>query len=177
MKASHLNIIIIAAIISVSLSVYSYAQDEAKDAAVPVVEAQDQSVPAAPATSVSAPALIEEVPAMSPAPDASTQAKEVAIYGEVQAVNSAASTLSVQYYDYDTDSEKTAEIIAGAQTKIENVSALADIKKGDWVDVTYMPQDGRNEAKIVTVEKEESPEPEEAAEEPSAPEASLPMEQ
>jgi len=166
----------IAAIISVSVSIYSYAQDEGDTAAVPVEE-QGQPMSSAPAVSLPSAAAIDEASAVAPAPDASTQAKEIAIYGEVQGVNAAAATLSVQYYDYDTDSEKTADIMVGAQAKIENVAGLADIKKGDWVDVTYLPQDGKNEARIVTVEKEESPAPEEAAEEPSAHEDNLSPEQ
>jgi hypothetical protein len=59
-------------------------------------------------------------------------------------------------------------VVAG-DSKLENVSSLGDVKKGDWVDVTYVVKDGKNEAKIVTVEKEESPVPEEVTPEASAP--------
>ena len=89
------------------------------------------------------------------APAATPQSKETAIYGEVQAVNIALNTFSVQYYDYDSDSEKTAEIVIGKDAKMENVKALGDIKKGDWVDVTYTVLDGHNTARMVSVEKEE----------------------
>lgn len=89
-----------------------------------------------------------------------SQAKEIAIYGEIQSVNAAANTLTIQYYDYDSDSEKTSEIVAGNDTKIENARAIGDIKKGDWADVTYIVTAGRNMARLITVEKEE---PEEAA--------------
>jgi len=91
------------------------------------------------------------------APDTSvSQDKEVAIYGEVQLVNVQSGVLAVQYYDYDSDSEKTTDIVISADTKIENASAMGDIKKGDWVDVTYVVKDGRSSAKLVTVEKEET---------------------
>lgn len=93
---------------------------------------------------------------------AAPQAKEIAIYGEVQVINASSGTISVQYYDYDSDSEKTTEILVTDITKLENAPKLADIKKGDWVDVTYTVDDGKSVAKVVTVEKEEVPATEEA---------------
>jgi hypothetical protein len=102
------------------------------------------------------------------------QAKEIAIYGEVQKADAAAGTIAVQYYDYDSDSEKTAEIVVGKETKIENAASVAAIKKGDWVDVTYSVLDGKNAAKVVTVEQEEAPATEEA---PAAAPTSIPAEQ
>jgi len=90
------------------------------------------------------------------APAVDTQSKETSIYGEVQSVNAAAGTVSVQYYDYDSDSEKTVEIVIGKDVKMENAAAVGDIKKGDWVDVTYTSAEGKNSAKAVSVEKEES---------------------
>lgn len=84
------------------------------------------------------------------------QAKELAIYGEVQDVNAASGSISVQYYDYDTDEEKTASIFTDKDTKIENAATLNDIKNGDWVDVTYDVSAGKNIAKFIMVEKEEA---------------------
>lgn len=83
------------------------------------------------------------------------QTKELAIYGEVQDVNAASGSISVQYYDYDTDEEKSATILTDKDTKMENAAALNDIKQGDWVDVTYAVSDGKNVAKFIMVEKEE----------------------
>lgn len=114
--------------------------------------------------------------APAPAAEAAPQVKETAIYGEVQAVDATAGTLSVQYYDYDSDSEKTAEIAVNIDTKLENVSALGDVKKGDWIDVTYVVNNEKNVAKVVTVEKEETPAPEEAPREAPA-SAIAPLEQ
>lgn len=122
----------------------------------------------------SAPA--QEVQAPAPVADTAPQAKEIAIYGEVQSVDAPANTLSVQYYDYDSDSEKTAVIAIAPDTKMENASALGDVKKGDWVDVTYVVKDGKNAANVVTVEKEEIPAPDEALSQPDLP-ASVPPEQ
>ena len=95
----------------------------------------------------------QQAPVMANQADMS---KELSIYGEVKSVNLAAGSLSVQYYDYDSDEEKTAEIAINKDTKIENVLAINDIKQGDWVDVTYNISDGKNAAKLVSVEKEEA---------------------
>jgi len=118
----------------------------------------------------------QEAQAPMPITDVAPQAKEIAIYGEVQAVDASANTLSVQYYDYDSDSEKTAAIVINPDTKLENASAIGDVKKGDWVDVTYIVKDGKNMAKVVTVEKEETPAPDEASSQAAVP-ANVPPEQ
>jgi hypothetical protein len=87
--------------------------------------------------------------------DAAPQPKEMSIYGEVQSVNPESGVLSVQYYDYDSDSEKTAEVSVSNDTKLENAKSVGDIKKGDWADVTYSVSAGKNIAKMISVEKEE----------------------
>lgn len=97
------------------------------------------------------PAVKEEAP----------QPKEIAIYGEVQAANTAAGSITVQYYDYDSDEEKTIEVTSDKDTKVENAGTIGDIKKGDWADITYIAAEGKNIAKSIIVEKEEqSTEPE-----------------
>lgn len=100
-----------------------------------------------------------------PAETKTAPEQELAIYGEVKAVNQSANSISLQYYDYDNDEEKTAEIALDKDTEIKNVAALGDIKEGDWVDVTYAVSGGKNIAKSITVEKEEDIEmlPEEKA--------------
>jgi hypothetical protein len=132
------------------------------------------AIPAFSQDAGTAPAQESKAPA--PITDATPQVKEIAIYGEVQSVDATANTLSVQYYDYDSDSEKTAAILVNPDTKLENASAVGDVKKGDWVDVTYVVKDGKNVAKLVTVEKEETPAPDEASSQP-APAANVPPEQ
>jgi len=97
-------------------------------------------------------------PAMAaPAGDENVQPKDLSIYGEVQSVTAASNSMTVQYYNYDTDEEKTIAISTDKNTKIENVASLGDIKKGDWADVTYVVEGGKNIAKSVIVEKEEAP--------------------
>lgn len=89
------------------------------------------------------------------AKDAISQPKPTNIYGEVQGVNTSANSMTVQYYDYDADEEKAIELTVSTDTKIENAPSLADIKKGDWADITYSSEGGKNMAKLITVEKEE----------------------
>ncbi len=84
------------------------------------------------------------------------EAEELSIYGEVQSVNAVgAGSLVVQYYDYDADDEKTITITLDADTKLENAGSIADIKKGDWADVTYSTAGDKNTAMSIIVEKEE----------------------
>jgi len=123
------------------------------------VSAEEAQAPAAQAPAEGTPA----------APQAAV--KELSMYGEVKAVTVAANTLSVQYYDYDSDEEKTAEVVIDQNTKIENAAGLNEIKQGDWVDVTYTVVEARNIAKTVVVEKEEEIAPDaEGAAAPEAPE-------
>ncbi|MDP3730072.1 MAG: hypothetical protein Q8R14_00915 [Candidatus Omnitrophota bacterium] len=87
--------------------------------------------------------------------EAAARTNELSIYGEVQAVNVQGASMSVQYYDYDNDEEKTLEVSLDKDSRLENVKAIGEVKKGDWVDVTYTVAGGRNMAKSVSVETEE----------------------
>ena len=80
---------------------------------------------------------------------------ELSIYGEVQGYNASTNSMSVQYYDYDNDEEKTVEITVDKDTKLENFSSIDELRKGDWVDINYASVGGKNIAKMVSVEKEE----------------------
>jgi len=82
--------------------------------------------------------------------------EELSIYGEVQSVDvQDKGSLTVQYYDYDADDEKAMVVVLDAGTKLENANSIADIKKGDWADVTYSVDAGKNKALSIIVEKEE----------------------
>ena len=107
--------------------------------------------PAAPAAPVAPAAIVAAVTPAETAPKTS----ELSIYGEVQVVNLQAALISVQYYDYDNDEEKTLEISIDKDSKLENVKALDGVKKGDWVDATYTVTGGKNIAKMISVEVEE----------------------
>lgn len=118
-----------------------------EDPQVPAKEDQGPTqIPQAAATQASQ----DAVPA-----EAAVKTSELSIYGEVQAVNVQAVSMSVQYYDYDNDEEKTLEVALDKDSKLENVKAIDEIKKGDWVDVAYTATGGKNIAKMVSVEKED----------------------
>ena len=85
----------------------------------------------------------------------STNPQEISIYGEVKSVNTAAISIVVQYYDYDSDNEKSIEIMTDNTTKIEGVTTINDIKQGNWADINYTVVNGKNIAKSISVEKED----------------------
>ncbi|MDO8525940.1 MAG: hypothetical protein Q7S07_05595 [Candidatus Omnitrophota bacterium] len=114
-----------------------------------------------------APAAVQ--PAQAPAPEKVVQAQEISIYGEVKSSNPAANSVTVQYYDYDSDEERSIDIMIDNNTKMENAAAVNDIKQGNWADVIYSIADGKNIAKSIIVEKEEeAPEMPKAEEKPAA---------
>lgn len=85
------------------------------------------------------------------------KAEEVSIYGEIGTVDAVAGTLIAQYYNYDSDEEKSIGIVVDKDTKIENAASLGEINKGDWADITYIAVEGKNTAKLIVVEREEEP--------------------
>lgn len=128
-KIAFLSLLILAALsLSVTLAHAQDTKDAVQAAALPVSEQIDQTM----------------------------ATEEQSIYGEVQSVDTeGAGSLTVQYYDYDADDEKTITIALDTNTKLENANSAADIKKGDWADVVYSTSDGKNKAISVIVEKEE----------------------
>jgi hypothetical protein len=136
---------IMAVIMVMFIATFVYAQDKASKA--PAKEEQAQGTNAQQASNAPAPAATS-------APEAA-KVSELSIYGEVQNINMQANSMTVQYYDYDNDEEKSTEITLGSDSKLENAKVIGDIKKGDWVDITYTTNAGKNLAKTVSVEKEE----------------------
>lgn len=107
-------------------------------------------------TSAANPAPSESAGVAAIVKDEAVGPKDLSVYGEVQAVNPSSNSLAIQYYNYDTDEEKTIEVAVNGDTKMENAAGLNDIKKGDWVDATYVTSNGKNVARAVIVEKEEA---------------------
>ena len=94
------------------------------------------------------PAQTESVKAAHP--------EEISIYGEIKSVNATANSITVQYYDYESDNEKSIEIIADNNTKMEGAPAISDIKQGNWADINYTVVNGKNIAKSIVVEKDDT---------------------
>ena len=122
---------------------------------------QDESPAQAPAPEavVETAAPVAAPAAAAAAVPAEAMAGDLSMYGEVRSVDVAASSITVQYYDYDTDEEKNADIAISAETKLDGAASLADIRQNDWVDVIYTTDGTKNSAKSVIVEKEEITEP------------------
>ncbi|MFA4982234.1 MAG: hypothetical protein WC592_07200 [Candidatus Omnitrophota bacterium] len=95
------------------------------------------------------------MPAAAIAGEGAGQPNDISIYGEVMATDPATNSVSVQYYDYDMDEEKTISVELDKDTKIENASDLSGIKQGNWADIIYAVKDGKNVAVSVVIEKEE----------------------
>jgi len=154
----------LAVVLTISLfTLPAFSQEEK----TPAEKAPATSTPASAVTETApakAPAVTETVPAKMPEmPPAPAPAKETApmkdlsIYGEVKSVNPSASSMTVQYYDYDSDEEKSIDIVTDKDSKLENVANVGEIKQGDWIDATYAAKDSQNIAKSIIVEKEEMP--------------------
>lgn len=76
------------------------------------------------------------------------------LFGEVISVDLEEPGLSVQYLDYDTDQEKKIEVTLDADTTLEGVAALSEIKNKDIVSVDYVLDElGRRLAKRISVER------------------------
>ena len=131
------NYVFILAALTIILAAVPLFSEENKTDAVTLSREGASAAPAA---------ALEALPA---------QPKELAIYGEIQSINTASNSISIQYYDYESDEEKTVDVIINPETKMENANALNDIKAGDWADVTCALSGGKNIAKSVALEKEE----------------------
>ena len=108
------------------------------------------TIPAFSQNATQAPAKEDSVSA-----EETAKPNELSIYGEVQAVNAQTDSMTVQYYDYDNDEEKTLEVALDKNSRLENVKAIDEIKKGDWVDVICTMALGKNIALDIIVEKED----------------------
>jgi hypothetical protein len=74
--------------------------------------------------------------------------------GEVISLDSSAGTISVSYYDFESDDLNDIDIAVTGQTEFEGVNSLSGIESGDYVDVDYVVSpEGKNVARLIAVEK------------------------
>lgn len=89
------------------------------------------------------------------------------LWGEVKAVDPAASSLTVMYMDYQTDEEKEMVLTIDARTQFEASNGLSGIKVGDTASIDYAVEGGRNVARNISIETIEAmPEAPGSSEEP-----------
>ena len=111
----------------------------------PVSSGSKNNNPASNSTSEQAPSVKAESP----------QSKEISICGQVQSVSTSMHSLTVQCYDQGSDKQKSLEIITNKDTKLKNVSSLADLKNNDWTCITYIASDAKNIARSIAAGKDE----------------------
>lgn len=100
------------------------------------------------------------------------------LWGEVKAVDPAASSLTVMYMDYQTDEEKEMVLTVDARTQFEAINGLSGIKVGDTASIDYAVEGGRNVARNISIETieamPEAPAQPEETEKGPAPTAPIP---
>ncbi|MFH1889186.1 MAG: hypothetical protein ABH806_03765 [Candidatus Omnitrophota bacterium] len=78
------------------------------------------------------------------------------IWGDVVSVDKDARKIVVQYLDYETDTEKEMDVIAGDNTVYENINSFDEIKPQDTLSIDYIiGTDGSIIARNISVEKPE----------------------
>jgi phage-related protein len=59
-------------------------------------------------------------------------------YGEVVSIDAASKMITVNEYDYEADKETTMSYAVADDVELENVSAISEIKPGDYVEIDYL---------------------------------------
>lgn len=72
-------------------------------------------------------------------------------WGVVSSIS--ADQIVVTEQDYETDKEVAVTYTVNPETKLKNVDSLKDVKVGDSIEIDYVVKDGKNMAKIITIEK------------------------
>jgi hypothetical protein len=78
------------------------------------------------------------------------------VWGEVTNVDAQNKTLSLKYLDYDTEEEKELTVTADDLTGYENVKSLEEIQVKASVSIDYLPGDGKNIARSISLEKSDA---------------------
>lgn len=66
--------------------------------------------------------------------------------------------ITVSYYDYFNEKEKTALFLLSKEVKLENFSRIEELKTADVLTITYTTQNGKNFATSIYLEKLEEDE-------------------
>ena len=75
-------------------------------------------------------------------------------WGDVVSVDMEKGQLSVQYLDYETDTEKEIAFYIDEKTVFENAQNLGEIRPQDSASVDYaITNEGKNVARLISVEK------------------------
>lgn len=95
------------------------------------------------------------------------------LWGEVSSLDIPNNEITINYFDYETDTEKAMKINVDNNTKYENINSFSDIKLDDPISVDYaLSPDGKYIAKNISIEKpgaEETPAPAASTTPPATP--------
>lgn len=75
------------------------------------------------------------------------------VWGEVTSVDAPGKAVTLKYLDYETDQEKELLLTADESTVYENIKSLDEIKPKDNLSVDYTPENGKNMAKSINLER------------------------
>ena len=169
-------VVLLTAVLSLALIIgKSFAEDNpqpiAKDstagAAAPVNPSQPQA-PQATATTAQPSETAAQTDVIAVAakpmetqdilPSATTEFETQWVWGEVISSDPQNKEITINYFDYETDTEKELKLTIDERTRYENVNSLNDLKLHDTISVDYiLSTDGKYTARNISVEKPEEP--------------------
>jgi hypothetical protein len=78
------------------------------------------------------------------------------VWGEIISLDPQNKEIAINYFDYETDTEKELKLTIDDRTKYENVNSLNDLKLHDTISVDYvLGSDGKYAVRNISVEKPE----------------------
>ncbi len=89
-------------------------------------------------------------------PVTATELETQWVWGEITALDTQNKEVTINYFDYETDTEKELKLGMNDNTKYENINSLNDLKLHDTISVDYvLGADGKYVARNISVEKPE----------------------
>lgn len=89
-------------------------------------------------------------------PAATTELETQWVWGEITALDTQNKEVTINYFDYETDTEKELKLSINDNTKYENINSMNDLKLHDTISVDYvLGADGKYVARNISVEKPE----------------------
>jgi hypothetical protein len=89
-------------------------------------------------------------------PTTTTELETQWVWGEITALDPQNKELTINYFDYETDTEKELKLSMNDNTKYENINSINDLKLHDTISVDYiLGADGKYTARNISVEKPE----------------------
>ncbi len=127
-----------------------------------VTPAQPQASEAQGTPAIVQPSETTVVPPVKPAetqeilPATTTELETQWVWGEITALDPQNKEVTINYFDYETDTEKEVKLTVDDKTKYENINSINDLKLHDTISVDYvLGADGKYAVRNISVEKPE----------------------